>query len=138
MVLNIEKRLPECDVYSYIDPYKLSQVVRNLMSNAFKFTDKSNGIVDVLFDVVSYTEAQEMIPTDTDNDNVHSHNHAHSYTRTKSLKSLGSRYSLNNANTNTNTNSSHTSVDGCTHYIRFSVTDNGAGISKVLLHYYHY
>ena len=51
MNILIEMRTPNCECVINIDPHQLSQVIRNLVSNALKFTNKP-GLVKVTVDVV--------------------------------------------------------------------------------------
>ena len=93
-----------------MDKNKYTQVIRNLLSNALKFCRKP-GIVKVEVDLV---------PVSAYNGIEHNTRHV---------------YSSRVCNVCNFRTSEKITIDESTHYLRISVTDDGAGISEVLKKY---
>jgi signal transduction histidine kinase len=104
MILLIEMQTPSFECTIQVDKHQLSQVVRNLVSNAIKFS-KRESTINITVDVI----------TDQDNGDGGS---------TSSGQYINDHLPRNN--------NRKMKKELATHYIRFSVTDTGAGISKVL------
>ena len=115
VVIQINNKLPFMDIYMYADRYKLSQVVRNLISNALKFVAKPGGVVIIDIDLVFHHNLKDILPYSAQQSQK-------KQTQTDMTKQKDME-KINNENS------------GVTNYIRFSVTDNGAGISKVSILY---
>ena len=105
------------DIHMYADRYKLSQVVRNLISNALKFVAKPGGVVIIDIDLVFHHNLKDILP-------YYAQQSQKKQTQTDMTKQKDMEKIPNENN-----------YSGVTNYIRFSVTDNGAGISKVSILY---
>ena len=95
--------IPSFECFVNVDKHKLSQVIRNLISNGLKFCKRDDGCVTVEVDVISFdTFIEIVINNQSSNDKKH---------KTRRIQNMDT---LND-----------------TQYLRLTVTDDGAGISKV-------
>ena len=108
--LTIEMKTSSSDCVIQADPHQMSQVVRNLVSNALKFTNKP-GEVKIVVDVVPGSMYECTSKSSDINDN-----HKKRYFVRKSSKVTPTEANYSEAVT--------------TDFIRLSVTDYGAGISE--------
>ena len=108
-------KIPSFECNIHVDKNKISQVIRNLLSNALKFCRKP-GIIKVEVDVV---------PVSTYNEMKHdTHRYSSRLCRTCNFRPTKDAQTI--------------LCDESTYYLRLSVTDDGAGISEVTLCTYIY
>ena len=124
MTLLLKFKVPSFECSLNADVHKLSQVIRNLVSNALKFCKKP-GIVSVEVDVIADTTRHELYDKHDTVTNQHKHSAC-----------LRSCLSTDPTKTQSVIVTDHD--DSMRQYIRLAVTDNGAGISKVNMFYVVY
>ena len=101
LTILVEMKTPHFPCLIQADPHQLSQVVRNLVSNAIKFS-KAESSIKITIDIITLNTGDEEF--------------SEIYIQNKiMLKSTVA-----------------------THYIRFAITDTGAGISKVFISLFIY
>ena len=103
VLLRLKFMIPSFECFVNVDKNKLSQVVRNLVSNGLKFCTKPGGYINVDVDVISHNTYQTII------DDIN----------------------INDKNQKLVTDTSIIADYNTLQYLRLSVTDDGAGISKV-------
>ena len=108
--LSLQFKIPSFECLVKVDKHKLSQVIRNLISNALKFCQKP-GMIKVEVDVVPTTMYSDLESSSLKSKLVRR------VWRTNRLKRRKVSCGLDNFD----------------YYLRLSVTDDGTGISKVIL-----
>ena len=123
--LSVRFEVPEFEFTTDYDPHKLSQVIRNLISNGLKFCKKP-GIVSVEVDIVSAIAVC---------DKIHIKNSASSSQKENRMKCLQQLMNLVTMKTSVSNNiaTGNENKEVEIKYLRLSVKDDGAGISKVIL-----
>ena len=109
--LSLQFKIPSFECLVKVDKHKLSQVIRNLISNALKFCQKP-GMIKVEVDVVPTT-----MYSDLESSSLKSN-------QAIIKKALSYRHQSSKVSC---------CLDDLDYYLRMSVTDDGTGISKVIL-----
>ena len=129
MTLKVEFKIPNFDCIVNIDIYKLSQVIRNLISNGLKFCQKP-GHVFVGVDVVPISTYHDIINI---SNKKKKRNQCLEFNDTIKECMSRNKYEAAKAGLSTpnNNNNNNNNNEDLKNFLRISVKDDGAGISEV-------